>query len=68
MRAFQVKDTIEQHDHLPENQRVLQKPFAAATLAQRVRAALDAPPPRRRPLDPAFVGRLGASRYNQRLA
>jgi hypothetical protein len=51
MRAFQVKDTIEQHGHLPENQRVLQKPFVAATLAQRIRAAFDARPPPRQALE-----------------
>jgi two-component system, cell cycle sensor histidine kinase and response regulator CckA len=40
-------DFMEEHGHLPANLDVLQKPFPRATLAQRVRAALDAPPPPR---------------------
>ena len=38
-------EVMEQHGHLPTDLHVLQKPFNAAALAQRVRAALDAPPP-----------------------
>ena len=36
-------DIMEQHGHLSAGLQVLQKPFAAAALAQRVRAVLDAP-------------------------
>jgi PAS domain S-box-containing protein len=36
-------DTLEQQGHLPRGVQVLPKPFTSAVLAQRVRAALDAP-------------------------
>ncbi|MCX7009362.1 MAG: response regulator, partial [Kiritimatiellaeota bacterium] len=38
-------DIMEQHGHLPAGRDVLPKPFTGTTLAQRVRAALNAPPP-----------------------
>ena len=37
-------DIMELHGHLPDGIRILQKPFTGATLAQRIRAALDAHP------------------------
>jgi PAS domain S-box-containing protein len=37
-------DIMEQQGHLPAGLHVMQKPFAGAVLAQRIRAALDAPP------------------------
>ena len=37
-------DLMELHGHLPDGIRILQKPFTGATLAQRIRAALDAHP------------------------
>ena len=37
-------DIMQQQGHLPASRQVLQKPFTAATLAQQVRAVLDAPP------------------------
>ncbi len=38
------EDSLERHGHLPAGLHVMQKPFTAAALAQRIRAALDAPP------------------------
>ena len=38
-------DIMEQQGQLPPDLHVLSKPFSALTLAQHVRAALDAPPP-----------------------
>ena len=39
-----TKDIMKQHGRLPENFSVLKKPFTSAVLAQRVHAALNAPP------------------------